>query len=1190
MRCDKMPGTNERNMKTSSRISFSLVSILLALLCSGLTSKGDDYTAWAYKLQITFPGYNKPETLTNFPALVVLNSNLSGFSYGMFGSTNGYDLRFATSDSLTNLNYEIEQWNTNGNSYVWVQIPQLSSNCSIWAYWGDTDYAVTSSPAAYTINGSTWPASSFAGVWHMNQSNALDSTANTNNGIAMGNVTNTAGVVGGGQVVTGSYVKIANSPSLNFATSAATISGWVRFNALPTGNGTEQAITRNENDWSLEAIVDNGSTLEMRSVLATSGTSGWTASNDDVFKPALSVGQWYFFAFTYNGAQLCNYENGKQIGAHTVTGTVKPSLNSIGLGGSGSGADTLANASIDEIRAEQVFRSTNWIWASYMTMASNPSLTTYGNVRKTAIHTITATVAGAYGSINPSGNVSVNDADSQTFSMSNSTGYQISSLIVDSVSVNLTNSYTFVNVTTDHTITVSFAINHYTITASASGNGSISSHGSNDVIYGGSLTFTNVPNFNFHIADVDVDGSSVGTPRSYTFTNIMASHTIIATFATNVGTYYTITSSADTNGYIDPLGTIQVAQGSGQTYTMTNVIGYHMTNVLVDGSSIGVTNSYSFNNMLANHTIGAFFGINHYTITATGDANGAVLPSGNNDLTYGSSQIFTVSPNSGYEIQDVLVDGNSIGVTSSYTFINIVASHTISASFLPLPCNLIVVSPFGAPNPPPGTNLLQGDVICSIDGSPTPSQGGTNTDGFETGDFSKMAWSNATSNAWTIVTNDVHSGVYSARSGTIGDSQSTTLQLNMVCTNGTMTFWRKVSSEKDFDTLRFYIDGTQHGVWSGTTGGWNQISVAISAGTHLFKWIYSKDESTSAGQDCAWIDDVAVPVPDPGAQWNCSGWSGTGRVPLNGTGTNTASFTLDQVSSITWIWTLQYWLDIAAGSNGSVDAESGWYDSTSLVSIAAMPDSGYIFAGWSGDVSPASSSDNPLVLQMNEPRSITANFVAGTGVYHTVTVTAGSNGVIAPSGTVAVLHGANRSFLIIPNPGYLVSNVTVDLVSVGATNSYMFVNVTGNHTITATFSGGFAAKGTPISWFNSYGLAGDYNALELADPDGDGLATWQEYIAGTDPTNPNSKFSTIITNAAGKIIVSFASVQATGPNYPQEMRYYDMQYSTNLMASPAWQAVPGYTGIVGSGSLIVYTNATSNKMGAYRVNVRLQAQ
>ena len=174
------------------------------------------FSAWTNRMTVSFSGYNRSETLTNFPVLVVLSTNIPGFSYSQFASTNGYDLRFSASDGVTELNYEIEQWNPGGSSYVWVQAPQLSIGSYIWTYWGNAGAA--SGPASHAINGAAWPTNAFASVWHMGQTNALDSTANGNNGIALGSVTNAAGMIGGAQGVSGGgYVWVADSSSLEFA-------------------------------------------------------------------------------------------------------------------------------------------------------------------------------------------------------------------------------------------------------------------------------------------------------------------------------------------------------------------------------------------------------------------------------------------------------------------------------------------------------------------------------------------------------------------------------------------------------------------------------------------------------------------------------------------------------------------------------------------------------------------------------------------------------------------------------------------------------------------------------------------------------------------------------------------------------------------------------------------------------------
>jgi len=103
---------------------------------SGSTMVFTTKVAWAYRMPVSFPQYTQAETLTNFPVLVQLSTGISGFDYTNFLSVAGYDLRFWTSDESVHLNHEIESWDTNGTSYVWVQVPELQSGTQILATWG----------------------------------------------------------------------------------------------------------------------------------------------------------------------------------------------------------------------------------------------------------------------------------------------------------------------------------------------------------------------------------------------------------------------------------------------------------------------------------------------------------------------------------------------------------------------------------------------------------------------------------------------------------------------------------------------------------------------------------------------------------------------------------------------------------------------------------------------------------------------------------------------------------------------------------------------------------------------------------------------------------------------------------------------------------------------------------------------
>src|SRR5439155_1341704 len=121
----------------------------------------------------------------------------------------------------------------------------------------------------------------------------------------------------------------------------------------------------------------------------------------------------------------------------------------------------------------------------------------------------------------------------------------IADVLVDGSSVGAVSSYTFSNVTANHTIAASFTVKVETITASAGVHGSISPSGAVSVNCGSNQTFTIPPDACYDIADVLVDGSSVGPVSSYTFSSVTANHTIAASFAVNAET---ITASAGPGG------------------------------------------------------------------------------------------------------------------------------------------------------------------------------------------------------------------------------------------------------------------------------------------------------------------------------------------------------------------------------------------------------------------------------------------------------------------------------------------------------------------------------------------------------------------------------------------------------------------------------------------------------------------
>ena len=148
---------------------------------------------------------------------------------------------------------------------------------------------------------------------------------------------------------------------------------------------------------------------------------------------------------------------------------------------------------------------------------------------------------------------------------------------------------------------------------------------------------------------------------------------------------------------------------------------------------------------------------------------------------------------------------------------------------------------------------------------------------FETNNISPLTTGGSAN--WATQTSVKYAGTYAAKSGTIGDSQSTQMLHTVVVPAGgaTLSFFYNVSSESGFDYLRFYIDGVQQNQWSGTIG-WTQQTYILAAGSRTLRWEYSKDSSASSGTDAAYIDNITITTAAPAAMRIVDGNQSLGKV------------------------------------------------------------------------------------------------------------------------------------------------------------------------------------------------------------------------------------------------------------------------------------------------------------------------
>lgn len=155
-------------------------------------------------------------------------------------------------------------------------------------------------------------------------------------------------------------------------------------------------------------------------------------------------------------------------------------------------------------------------------------------------------------------------------------------------------------------------------------------------------------------------------------------------------------------------------------------------------------------------------------------------------------------------------------------------------------------------------------------------------------------------------------------------------------------------------------------------------------------------------------------------------------------------------------------------------------------------------------------------------------------------------------------------------------------------NRQILIPVDHTRDISAVFLLKKATKGTTESWLALYDLTNSTpDEAELLDQDGDGAATWEEYVAGTDPTNRLDFFDLSISYSNSMPCVWFDTRESISNYYGSLVRHYGLVAVTDIM-NTNWPAVSGYADITGSGQTFVFTNSVLTNRFFYRARVWLE--
>jgi hypothetical protein len=449
------------------------------------------------------------------------------------------------------------------------------------------------------------------------------------------------------------------------------------------------------------------------------------------------------------------------------------------------------------------------------------------------------------------------------------------------------------------------------------------------------------------------------------------SGTIPAGMTGNVFGYYktqykvSFSSNSSTKGITNPSGSVWMDEGTDQIQA-TPAIGYAFTSWSSTGSiSISNPNSNTTTVTISGpgSIVANFIDINSidtWTIIPYVVGHGSINPPLPVNVKQGEDKTFIFTPDQGYKISNVTVDGKPVATTSSYTFDNVRADHTIRVTF--------------------GTNTLN-EVQVTIDSSPN----GANyviIDGTHI----------STPKTYNWVIGSIHTV---AASSLVAGEVGTRYSFNSWSDAGTQTHDFTVPAIQTILTANY---NTQYQLTAKTNFG------------------------TTTPLDGSWFDAGAkvtiksdAPSAADGESYVFGGWKGsfggyTGGINPSG------EFVMNGPISEETTW--QHIFELKIISAYGVTTGAGWYEvgqiekaSVDRSKISSDNDSQIVFIGWGGDASGIATTSNPII--MDGPKTATT---AWKTQYHLLFKQTGLEGIMLGdvNSPVLTFNGTALDFKSLP--------------------------------------------------------------------------------------------------------------------------------------------------------------------------------
>jgi len=680
------------------------------------------------------------------------------------------------------------------------------------------------------------------------------------------------------------------------------------------------------------------------------------------------------------------------------------------------------------------------------------------------------TRAEGYGQISPEGTVFVDRGDNLTVSFIPDDGHKLDYILVDNIIVAPKPQFNFTDIQFDHEVVGYFISTSIFVETEAGKRGRIEPSGKILMSTGSDLNIQFIPDPGYEVADVQVNGTSIGAVTKHTLHNIRSNMLVYARFQPIIA--QTITASSGDNGHIFPEGETKVSDGLAQSFVMIPDDNFQVADVLIDNVSMGAMDRYTFPSVQRDYQIHVTFKHKPMIISSAGP-NGAIDPQGEIFVNKGWYQQFAIQPDENFEIKDVRVNGETIGQVSDHVVLEVNEDLTIEALFQPMP-RIHATTNNNGQILPSGTIIVPRNSFNQFKMTPNP--------GYRFDQLVVNGKIQPLADGQILYTVPAITKDYTLYARFVLDQyaiQASSGAFGSITPTGTQTFsgfdtqTYQFIPNPGYEVKRVLVDGENIGRVPFYT-----LASIISDHTIHVDFIQTPIITATAGEHGEIHPQGIVEVHNGDYQmFLIKPEKGYKVKSILVDGEPVSAKIDDQQSDNLWksyvfpnvfenhtiaVTFNQCQIDLRTNGNGKIEPDRNLvFDVFDNVSFTFTPNSGFVVDEVIVDRVPLGPRTFYNFWELSQDHILEVNFKAIE--IQTLTVTASTGGSITPSGTIQIMGGEYAEFMVSPDDMYALSTVLLngkpisentdntEMLPVGRDGYYVSLNVTSNQTIEAQF-------------------------------------------------------------------------------------------------------------------------------------------